>query len=75
MSARQHQYDFMPRAILQFNGNCAFAVSTGKLDVAGGSHEATIDGKSYKFSNLVAKMLFKILPNRVELANENWSKN
>ncbi len=55
-----------------YNGFCAFAVSTGKLDVKGGEHTATIDGINYQFSNPVAKFLFKILPNRIEKANTNW---
>ena len=56
----------------EFNGNCAFAVSTGKNDVKGGKSFAVIDGKTYAFSNPIAKMLFKLLPNRVEKANRVW---
>jgi YHS domain-containing protein len=55
-----------------YNGHCAFAVSTGKLDVQGGNHSHSIDGKTYMFSNAVAKMLFRILPNRIEKADQNW---
>ena len=57
----------------EYNGHCAFAVSTGKLDVKGGNHSVILEGKTYKFSNPVAKFLFKILPNRIEKANENWN--
>jgi len=58
----------------EYNGNCAFAVSTGKINVPGGKHYAFINGKTYVFSNIVAKILFKILPGRVEKANKVWSK-
>ena len=57
----------------EFNGHCAFAVSTGKFDVEGGTHSISIDDKLYYFSNIVAKLLFKVLPNRLEKANENWT--
>lgn len=57
----------------EFDGHCAFAVSTGKTDVMGGTHRATIKGKTYAFSNPVAKVLFKLLPNRIEKANANWN--
>ncbi len=57
---------------VQYDGHCAFALSTGKTDVKGGKHNLTIDGKIYLFSNPVAKMLFRILPNRIKKANEAW---
>ncbi|MEO9804236.1 MAG: hypothetical protein ABJF04_13350 [Reichenbachiella sp.] len=60
---------------VEYNGQCAFAVSTGKTDVKGTSHFATIDGKTYSFSNPVAKILFKILPNRIKKADKVWAKN
>ncbi|MCE7990406.1 MAG: hypothetical protein HEP71_00445 [Roseivirga sp.] len=56
----------------EFNGHCAFAVSTGKTDVKGGKHSLTLDGKTYLFSNPIAKFLFKMLPNRVGKANAVW---
>jgi len=59
---------------IEFNGNCAFAVSTGKTDVKGGKHTASINGKTYAFSNPVAKILFTILPNRLKKAEEVWNK-
>ncbi len=58
---------------LQYDGHCAFAVSTGKTDVKGGKHQATIDGKHYAFSNPIAKLLFKWLPNRAAKADAVWS--
>ena len=61
--------------VAEYDGQCAFAVSTGKTNVAGGKHQAVIDGKTYVFSNGVAKLLFKLLPNRVIKANEVWSRN
>lgn len=59
---------------MEFNGQCAFAVSTGKTAIAGGKHTATIHGKTYAFSNPVAKLLFKLLPNRIKKAETVWSK-
>ncbi|WP_411031644.1 hypothetical protein [Spongiimicrobium sp. 3-5] len=56
-----------------YGGQCAFAVSTGKTDVPGGKHRLVIDNKTYLFSNGIAKLLFKILPNRIKKADENWS--
>ncbi|MCH7613377.1 MAG: hypothetical protein IIB95_02920 [Candidatus Marinimicrobia bacterium] len=58
---------------LEYDGHCAFAVSTGKTDVMGGNHQITIGDKTYVFSNAVAKLLFKLLPKRVEKANEIWN--
>ena len=57
-----------------YDGRCAFAVSTGKTDVNGGKHSLTIDGRTYMFSNPVAKLLFRILPNRVEKADSVWER-
>jgi len=57
---------------IEFNGVCAFAVSTGKTNVEGGKHIATINGKVYAFSNPIAKLLFKVLPNRIKKAEEIW---
>ena len=59
---------------IEFNGQCAFAVSTGKTDVPGGKHTAIVNGKTYAFSNPIAKLLFKILPNRIKKAEAVWSK-
>ena len=58
---------------LAYDGHCAFAVSTGKTDVKGGSSSLVIDGTTYAFSNPVAKFLFKLLPNRIEKADKAWS--
>jgi hypothetical protein len=56
----------------KYDGHCAFAVSTGKLDVKGGNHTLDIENDTYLFSNGVAKFLFKLLPNRIHKADENW---
>jgi len=56
----------------EYDGHCAFAVSTGKTNVEGGKHSTTIDGKTYFFSNPIAKLLFKILPNRIQKADQHW---
>ena len=58
---------------LAYDGHCAFAVSTGKTAVKGGKDSAIIDGKTYKFSNPIAKFLFKVLPNRVGKADAIWN--
>ncbi len=55
-----------------YNGNCAFAMSTGKADVKGGKHTLKRDGISYRFSNPVAKLLFMVLPGRKEKADKYW---
>ncbi len=55
------------------DGHCAFAVSTGKTDVKGGNSSLTIDNNTYLFSNPVAKLLFKLLPGRIEKAANNWN--
>ncbi len=59
-------------ATTEYNGLCAFAVSTGKMDVEGEKYNLTINEKTYRFSNPIAKFLFKILPNRVNKADTNW---
>ena len=59
----------------EYNRHCAFAVSTGKMDVKGGKHFATINGKTYVFSNPIAKLLFKLLPNRIAKADAIWNQN
>lgn len=56
----------------EYDGHCAFAVSTGKTNVEGGKHRSIIEGKTYLFSNRVAKLLFKILPNRIQKADQHW---
>ena len=58
--------------MVAYDGHCAFAVSTGKTDVKGGKNSLTIDGKTYLFSNPIAKFLFKLLPNRIGKADINW---
>ena len=57
---------------IEYEGHCAFAVSTGKLDVKGGGHTLTANGKTYVFSNPVAKLLFRLLPGRAKKADANW---
>ena len=59
---------------MEFDGQCAFAVSTGKIDVKGSNYTATINGKLYAFSNPIAKILFKLLSNRVQKAETVWRK-
>ena len=60
---------------IEFDGQCAFAVSTGKIDVKSGKHTATINCKTYAFSNPIAKILFKMLTDRIKKAKAIWDKN
>jgi YHS domain-containing protein len=62
----------IPNDKLEYDGQCAFAVSTGKTSVKGGSSHTTKNGKTYAFSNPVAKILFLILPNRIKKADAVW---
>lgn len=58
----------------EFNGECAFALSTGKTGVAGQpKHELVEDGKTFYFSNPVARFLWKVLPNREAKARSVWA--
>jgi len=59
----------------EYDGQCAFALSTGKAGVDG-SADLTLEdgGKIYQFSNPVARFLWKILPNRAAKADETWAK-
>ena len=58
---------------VKYDGHCAFAVSTGKTDVKGASNFLTKNGKTYVFSNPIAKLLFKVLPNRIRKADDIWN--
>ena len=59
----------------EFDGQCAFALSTGKKGVAGKPALSTVqDGRKYLFSNPVAKLLWRILPGRRGKAELTWSR-
>lgn len=58
----------------EYNGECAFALSTGKSNVAGlAKHELVVGKKTYHFSNGIARFLFKVLPNRAQKADSTWA--
>lgn len=58
----------------EFQGQCAFAISTGKEGVEGNEkHVLMQDDKKYLFSNPIAKFLWRILPGRKAKAESNWS--
>ncbi len=58
---------------LEYDGNCAFAVSLGKTPPsANKKYTLTKNGKTYAFMNPVAKFLFKLFPNSIEKADYNW---
>ncbi len=72
MSDQQHPTADDPTP--EYGGNCAFALSTGKRDVAGSSQHAIADGtKTYYFKNGAAKFLWKVLPNRADKADAVWT--
>lgn len=59
---------------VQYDGQCAFALSTGKSGVDGAAKNSLTDGSgTYYFSNPVAKILWKVLPNRKAKADETWA--
>jgi YHS domain-containing protein len=61
------------QANVAFDGECAFALSTGKTGVEGkAAKSSVVNGTIYYFSNPVAKMLFKVLPDRTEKAQATW---
>ena len=57
-----------------FDGQCAFAVSTGKLGVTGSSKHRVVeaDGRTYLFKNGAARLLWRALPGRASRADEVW---
>lgn len=56
-----------------YDGQCAFAVSLGKKDVAGSdSHILVQEGETYHFSNPVAKLIWRLLPGRKAKADAIW---
>jgi len=58
----------------EFDGHCAFSLSIGKRGVMGSEkHKLHRNGKLYLFSNPVAKLLFRLLPNSVKKAEKTWS--
>ena len=64
-----------PTQAPEFAGQCAFALSTGKKGVGGKATLYTVQGgKTYLFSNPVAKVLWHILPGRRQKAEATWSQ-
>lgn len=58
----------------EFDGECAFALSTGKRNVVGSAKHQIVDGhKTYYFKNGAARFLWKALPNRAVKANAVWT--
>jgi hypothetical protein len=59
----------------EFNGECAFALSTGKRDVTGSPDCKIVDeNKTYYFKNGAARFLWKVMPNRDTKANAVWAQ-
>lgn len=58
-----------------YNGECSFALSTGKKGVPGKeSITVTKDGETYRFSSPIAKLLFNLLPERKEKADATFNQ-
>ncbi len=56
-----------------FDGQCAFAVSVGKLGVEGSADHQLADGDTtYYFKNGVARFLWRVLPGREAKAAAAW---
>lgn len=59
---------------VEFGGNCAFALSTGKKNVMGKENYFLIqNGKKYVFSNAVAKFLWRVIPGCQKRATSTWN--
>ena len=58
----------------KYDGQCAFAVSLGKKDVAGSASQSLVqNGETYWFSNPVAKLIWRVFPGRKQKADSTWS--
>ena len=58
----------------EYDGHCAFAVSTGKLEVAGSpSHALESNGRTFVFKNGAARFLWRLLPDRSAKADQVWA--
>ena len=58
---------------IEYRGECAFALSTGKSGVAGSPRHRLIEqGRTFQFSNPVARLLWRILPDRKGKADATW---
>jgi YHS domain-containing protein len=58
---------------IAYGGHCAFAMSLGKKEVMGEQKYSFIkNGKTYLFSNPVAKLLFRIFPGRENKVDSNF---
>jgi hypothetical protein len=58
----------------KYDGECAFALSTGKRGVIGAKKHAILDdGATYYFKNGAARFLWKVLPNRAAKADAVWA--
>lgn len=63
-----------PRTEPEYEGECAFALSTGKRHVAGSPNHKIVDGeKTYYFKNQAARFLWRLLPNRAAKADAVWA--
>ena len=55
-----------------FAGNCAFAMSLNKTATASPRHWLLRHGRLYFQQNAVARLLFRMLPGRIDRAEANW---
>jgi len=56
----------------EFNGQCSFAISLGSKQEGSEKWRIEKNGKVYLFSNLVAKILWMIIPGCRKRAEKNW---
>ena len=60
--------------VAEFDGQCAFALSTGKKNVPGNEKLFLVQGgRRFIFSNPVARFLWKVLPGRLGKAESTFS--
>lgn len=57
----------------EYDGECAFALSLGRQADGKESQQITEGDRVYYFANPVAKLIWKVMPNRAAKADENWA--
>ena len=57
----------------EYDGECAFAMSLGRQADGKESQQITEGDKVYYFANPVAKLIWKVMPNRAAKADAEWA--
>jgi len=60
---------------MEFNGQCAFATSLGKKQVGSIKWKVERNGKTYLFSNPIAKFSWIVIPGCRRRAEKNWNNS